>query len=98
MLAIEAIEVHLRSLRKGQDELREDVRELRADNTGLLDKLDALNVNLGDKLDALNVTLGDKISPLSNLVSDVLRLQKVTLWVMSGLGSLGIVGEILHWF
>ncbi len=32
VLTNEAIEVHLASLREGQDELREDVRELRADN------------------------------------------------------------------
>jgi chromosome segregation ATPase len=87
MLTIEAIEVHLESLHKGQDELREDVRELRADNKSLRDKVDMLD----RKVDAVDKNLSDKISGM-------LGMQKAMLWVMSGLGSLGIVGKILHWF
>ena len=87
MLTIEAIEVHLESLHKGQDELREDVRELRADNK-----------SLRDKVDALDKSLSDKISLLSDSVSGLHGMQKAMLWVMSGLGSLGIAGKIFHWF
>ena len=87
MLTIEAIEVHLESLLKGQDELREDVRELRADNKSLRDKVDTLD----KKIDAVDKNLSDKISGM-------LGMQKAILWVMSGLGSFGIVGKIFHWF
>ena len=98
MLTIEAIEVHLESLHKGQDELREDVRELRADNKSLRDKVDALDKNLSDKIDALDKSLSDKISLLSDSVTGLHGMQKAMLWVMSGLGSLGIAGKIFHWF
>jgi chromosome segregation ATPase len=105
MLTIEAIEVHLESLHNGQNELREDVRELRADNKSLRDKVDALDrkidavdKNLSDKINAVEGTLGDKISLLSESVAGMRGMQKAMLWVMSGLGSLGIVGKILHWF
>ena len=91
MLTIEAIEVHLESLHKGQDELREDVRELRADNKSLRDKVDTLDKNLSDRITAVDKNLSDKISGM-------LGMQKAMLWVMSGLGSLGIVGKIFHWF
>ena len=87
MLTIEAIEVHLGSLHKGQDELREDVRELRADNKSLRNKVDTLD----KKIDAVDKNLSDKISGM-------LGMQKAILWVMSGLGSFGIVGKIFHWF
>jgi chromosome segregation ATPase len=98
MLTIEAIEVHLGSLHKGQDELREDVRELRADNKSLRDKVDTLD----KKIDAVDKNLSDRINAvdknLSDKISGMLGMQKAMLWVMSGLGSLGIVGKILHWF
>jgi hypothetical protein len=31
-------------------------------------------------------------------VAGMRGMQKAMLWVMSGLGSLGLVGKIFHWF
>jgi hypothetical protein len=109
MLTDEAIEVHLATLHKGQDELRADVRELRADykslnekmdgiNASLSAKIDGINVSLNGKIDAVSASLGDKISQLSNDVASMRGLQKATIWVMGGFGSLGIAGKIFHWF
>ncbi len=109
MLTIEAVEAHLDALHTGQNELREDVRELRADNKSLRDKLDALDQKLSDKVTALDQKLSDKVTALDHKLSDkILQLsdsvsslhgmQKAILWVISGFGSLGLVGKILHWF
>ena len=120
MLTNEAIEVHLAALHKGQDELREDVRELRAGNKSVREKLDArfeslaakidsgdralsgriesVNSSLTEKIDALNENLSGKIAKLSDDVASMRGLQKAILWVVSGFGSLGIVGKIFHWF
>jgi chromosome segregation ATPase len=120
MLTIEAVEVHLASLHKGQDELREDVRELRADNKSLREKVDAIhesldakidgvntslsakiddvNASLNARIDAVSATLTEKISLLGKDVASMRGLQKAMLWVMSGFGSLGLVGKIFHWF
>ena len=61
MLTNEVIEVHLASLRAGQEELREDVRELRADNKSIRDKIDAVNAKLTRKIDAMDAKLTQKI-------------------------------------
>jgi hypothetical protein len=87
MLTNEAIEVHLASLHKGQDELREDVRELRADNK-----------SLREKVDVIHESLAGKIAKLSDDVASMRGMQKAMLWVMSGLGSLGLAGKIFRWF
>jgi uncharacterized coiled-coil DUF342 family protein len=80
MLSNEVIEVHLTSLRKGQDELRDDYKCLR------------------NQVGALQTNLSDKISNLSNDVADMRGLQKAMIWVVGGLGSLGLVGKIFNWF
>lgn len=53
MLTNEAIEVHLEYLRKRQDELTKDVRELRADNKSLHDKIDAVFTALKPSIEGL---------------------------------------------
>lgn len=160
MLTDEAIEVHLASLNAGQDELRKDVRELRADNKSLNEKIDSVQATLNDKIDALgnrldrkidekfdtldkkiderfgtldrkidekfgaldkkietldnkidakfgtldnkidgvNTSLGEKITQLSNDVASMRGMQVATLWLISVLGSLGIVGKFMQWF
>lgn len=138
MLTDEAIEVHLASLNAGQDELRKDVRELRADNKSLNEKIDALGARLDRKIDAkfdtldkkiderfgtldrkidekfgaldkkietldnkidgVNTSLGEKITQLSNDVASMRGMQVATLWLISVLGSLGIVGKFMQWF
>lgn len=80
MLSNEVIEVHLTSLRKGQDELRDAYKCLR------------------NQVGALQTNLSDKISNLSNDVADMRGLQKAMIWVVGGLGSLGLVGKIFNWF
>jgi hypothetical protein len=86
MLTYEAIEVHLASLHAGQDELREDVRELRTDTT-----------SLRDTIDAVDAKLSQQITQLSDAVASIRGLQKATIWLMWILGSPGTVGKILHW-
>lgn len=149
MLTDEAIEVHLASLNAGQDELRKDVRELRADNKSLNEKIDALGARLDRKIDAkfdtldkkiderfgtldrkidekfdtldkkietldnkidakfgtldnkidgVHTSLGEKITQLSNDVASMRGMQVATLWLISVLGSLGIVGKFMQWF
>jgi hypothetical protein len=142
MLTDQAIEVHLASLHKGQDELRKDVRELRAENKTLREKIDIVQTTLNDKIDALgerlvrkidekfgtldkkiderfgtldkkiderfgtldkkidgvNTSLGDKLEKLSNDVASLRGMQMAILWVISILGSLGIVGKFMRWF
>jgi uncharacterized coiled-coil DUF342 family protein len=116
MLTDEAIEVHLASLHDGQNELRKDVRELRADNKSLHEKIDALGDRLDrkidgnfatldkkidtldNKIDGVNTSLGEKITQLSNDVASMRGMQVAMLWLISVLGSLGIVGKFMHWF
>jgi uncharacterized coiled-coil DUF342 family protein len=57
----EMIELHIAPLRKGLDEVKADVRELRADHKGLRDKLDTVHTTLLDKIDTVQTTLRDRI-------------------------------------
>jgi hypothetical protein len=109
MLTNEAIEAHLAALHKGHDELREDVCVLRAGqdslrqrvetiNESLSQSIAAVNTSLSAKIDSMNTRLSDKISKLSDDVAEMRGMQKAMLWVVSGLGSLGFIGKIFHWF
>jgi len=35
---------------------------------------------------------------LSDDVADMRGMQKAMVWIVGGLGSLGFVGKVLHWF
>ena len=105
----ETLEAHITSLRVGLDEVKEDVRELRADNKSLREKVDAIHTNLRDKIDSVNTSLGgqltklsDDIADLRGLIADMRGLQKAMLWVIGGVGSLATIlmtlGKTLHWF
>jgi len=61
MLTNEVIETHLASLRAGQEDLREDVRELRADNKSIRDKIDAVDTKLTQEIRAVEKKLDEKI-------------------------------------
>jgi predicted nucleic acid-binding Zn-ribbon protein len=61
MLTNEVIEVHLGSLRAGQDELKEDVRGLQADNRSIRDKIDAVHTSMNQKIDAVDARLTQEI-------------------------------------
>ena len=98
MLTIEAIEAHLTSVHKGQGELREVVRELRAGQDSLRQRVEAVNESLTNEIKTVNTSLSDKISKLSDDLAEMRGMQKAMLWVVSGLGSLGFVGKLLHWF
>jgi uncharacterized phage infection (PIP) family protein YhgE len=65
VLTNEVIEVHLASLRAGQDELREDVRELRAGNKSLRETMDQKFGVLNTKVDAIDASLNGKIDGVS---------------------------------
>jgi predicted nuclease with TOPRIM domain len=64
VLTHEAIEVHLASLHAGQDELREDVRELRADNKSLRDKVHVVHMTLSQDIKALDEKFDAKFATL----------------------------------
>ena len=69
------------------DALHTGQDELRED----VRELRADNKSLRDKVDTLDQRLSDSVSSLRGM-------QKAILWVISGFGSLGLVGKILHWF
>jgi hypothetical protein len=53
MPTIESIAVLVDSLLTRQDELKKDVRELRADNRSIRERLDAVHLMLSKRIDAV---------------------------------------------
>ena len=65
MLTNEVIEVHLASLRAGQDKLSEDVHGLQADNRSIRDKIDAVDAKLTQEIRAVDRKLDQKCDSLN---------------------------------
>jgi hypothetical protein len=65
MLTNEAIEVHLESLRARQDELRKDLRELRAEDQSIRDRIDTVCATLRQRIDAIDERLTRQIDKLN---------------------------------
>lgn len=68
VLTNDAIEVHLASLHAGQEELRKDVRELRADNKSIRDKIDTVQTTLSQDIKALDKKLDEKFETLDRKI------------------------------
>jgi DNA anti-recombination protein RmuC len=60
----ETLEANIASLSKRVDEVTIDIRELRADNKTLRDKIDHTNVTLGERIDLAERRLNQKIDEL----------------------------------
>ncbi len=73
MLTNEVIEVHLASLRVGQNELREDVHGLQADNRSIRDKIDAVHASLNQKIEVVEAKLTQKIDAVDTKLTQEIR-------------------------
>jgi uncharacterized phage infection (PIP) family protein YhgE len=73
MLTNEVIEVHLASLRAGQNELREDVHALQADNKSVRDKIDAVHASLNQKIEVVEAKLTQKIDAVDTKLTQEIR-------------------------
>jgi hypothetical protein len=71
VVANETVEAHIASLRTGQAELKADLRELRADNKSLRDRIEAIHITLRAKIDAVHATLLGRLDATNNKVDNV---------------------------
>jgi predicted nuclease with TOPRIM domain len=71
VLSNDAIESQLAGLRAGQEELREDVRELRGDSKSFREKLGVVQTELSRDIKALDEKLDKKIGEVTAKVESV---------------------------
>lgn len=79
-------------------EIRQDLREMRAEDKAMREKIDTINERLTAKIDATN----EKLGHLDRKVTDIGSKLTALLWVVGGLGSLITIsvtaGKALQWF
>lgn len=70
VVAKDTLELHIAPLRQGLDDLKKDLREVRAEGKSLREKLDVVYVTLRDKIDQVQATLTAKIDQLNIRLDD----------------------------
>jgi chromosome segregation ATPase len=72
-------------------EVRQDIRDLRADNKSLRDKIDANHASLTEKIDSNHASANAKIdamrtdmTAMRESIADLKALQKALIWVLGG--------------
>jgi hypothetical protein len=97
----ETIEAHLMYLRKGVDDCKDDIRELRSDNKSLREKMDQGYARLDAKLDKNCSEINASIVALREGVASLRGMQIAILWVLGAAVTLGGVagaGKLFSWF
>lgn len=109
----EAIETHLLYLRKGHDDFRGDIRELRAerrsdmtevrtDIKALHEKIDSGHAKLNEKIDRNHSETNAALFKLTESVSSLRGMQLALVWVIGIVITLSGValtlGKILKWY
>jgi hypothetical protein len=91
VVASDRIETELLYLRKGLDDVKIDVRELRADNRTMREKIDAM----GAEIKTMNAAWGDQFRMMRENIADLRAMQKAILWVLGSTGSLAALVTIV---
>jgi chromosome segregation ATPase len=81
MIERDAVEAHLSYVRRNLDDVKTDVRELRADVKRLDTKIDA-------KIDSLDARFSAKLEKVTEELGSIRGMQKAMVWVIGVFGSI----------
>jgi uncharacterized protein involved in exopolysaccharide biosynthesis len=103
---VEATDVKIDALRAGLDEVKRDVRELRAEMhagfAALRESIATLQANTQSSIATLQASTQSSIATLQASVAGLQGMMKATFWAIGVLGMVATVfftaGKALHWF